>query len=166
MSPPARSVGVLAVMLAVGAGAAAKSKQPQDTSRLPRVAWLAGCWSSQDSARTLDEQWMRPAGGLMLGIGRTLIRGRPADYEYVRIEERDGKLLYVASPVGQKEAAFTESEITDTSVVFSNAEHDFPQTIRYRRMSDGSLLARIEGSSGGRKRVIDYPMLRVGCEAP
>jgi len=158
----------LAVTLAAGVAVAATPPGTPtgfETGRIARIGWLAGCWSRQDSARTLDEQWMRPAGGLMLGVGRTLTGGRLSEFEFMRIEERGGKLVYTAVPSGQKEASFVESELTDTSVVFANSKHDFPQTIRYRRMSDGSLLAQIEGPSGGRKRVIDYPMQRIGCEA-
>jgi hypothetical protein len=111
------------------------------------------------------EQWMIPGGGMMLGASRTVVDGKTAEYEVVRIEVRDGALVYVANPFRQAEATFRQIQLSDSSVVFEDPEHDFPQRIRYRLRSDGSLLAQIEGTRGDGLRVIDYPMRRGRCEA-
>jgi hypothetical protein len=99
----------------------------------------------------------------MIGMGRTVAGGETAEFEFLRIEEREGRLFYVALPSGQKETAFGAIEIADSTVLFENPEHDFPRRIRYRLLPDGSLLARIEGEMGGSLRAVDYPMKRIPC---
>jgi len=47
------------------------------------------------------------------------------------------------------------------SVVFENLRHDFPQRIIYRRVSEDSLIARIEGMINGAKRSIDFPYRKI-----
>jgi uncharacterized damage-inducible protein DinB len=128
-----------------------------------RLAWLAGCWDDVRGGRTVEEQWMAPRGGVLLGMGRTSGGARPANYEQMRIEEREGKLVFVARPSGQPEAAFTQVELTDSLVAFENPTHDFPQRIVYRLKADGSLLATTEGRERGQRRSFDFPLRRAAC---
>lgn len=44
---------------------------------------------------------MAPAGGSMIGMGRTVSGGHTIEFEYLRIEERGGQIYYVASPKGR-----------------------------------------------------------------
>ncbi len=127
------------------------------------LGWLAGCWSSDGREAESGEQWMAPAGGTMLGVARTVRDSKTVAYEFLRIQEKDGTLVYVASPSGQSTTEFPLERITEDEVVFANPEHDFPQRIAYRRASDTSLLARIEGTVDGELRGIDFPMTRVAC---
>jgi hypothetical protein len=137
------------------------------------LAWLAGCWELRSGARVTQEHWMAPAGGLMLGVNRTIVRDTTRAWEYLAIEERDARLVYTATPSGQAETSFTSTFVSDTGVHFANPAHDFPQRIIYRRVGTDSLLARIEGPRGGEIRGgeirggeirgIDFPMRRVAC---
>ena len=43
---------------------------------IDRVAWLQGCWELSSGNRVVEEQWTRPRGGIMLGVGRTTRDGR------------------------------------------------------------------------------------------
>ena len=67
---------------------------------IDRVAWMAGCWSLTVERRTVDEQWMAPRGGAMLGISRTVKDGRLTDYELVVLRERGDALMLSGVPVG------------------------------------------------------------------
>ncbi len=137
---------------------AAASGKPID-----RLAWLAGCWEQRGSDRWVEEQWLQPLGGMMIGMGRTVAGGKTLSYEHMRIEEREGRLVFTAMPSGQPQAAFASSQIIDSAVVFANPAHDFPQRVSYRHMPDGSLLARIEGETDGKVRGVDFPLLRAQC---
>ncbi len=128
--------------------------------RIDRLHWLAGGWQSERGGRTIHELWMAPSGGMMLGIGHTVDGEKTIEYEAMRIEERGGDIVFTAKPSGQEQASFTATELTDSSVVFANPAHDFPQRVIYRLRPDGSLLARIEGEIGGKARAVDYPMER------
>ncbi len=143
------------------AGQGASSVPTRDVRKL---AWLQGCWEGTSTKRAILEQWMRPDGGTLLGIGRTVADGRTLEYEFMRIwEDGQGDVFFTAKPSGQDEASFKMIELTDSSVVFENRDHDFPQRISYRRDADGGLLARIEGTSQGKALAIDFPMRRGTC---
>lgn len=64
--------------------------------------WLAGCWEVRREGLVIQEHWMPPLGGLMLGVGRTVIRDTVRSYEYVRIESLDTEPIYVADPYSQR----------------------------------------------------------------
>ena len=113
--------------------------------------------------RIVEEQWMRPRGRSMLGMGRTVRGDSTSEYEQLRIAEDAGQLVYHASPSGQQPAQFRSFAISDSAVSFQNPQHDFPQRILYRLVTGDSLVARIEGTVGGRARGVDFPMKRVAC---
>ncbi len=69
-------------------------------TKLSDLAWLAGCWEMRAPAKNLliTEQWMKPAGGMMIGAGRTVKSGKAVDYEFLRIVEDANGIFYVAKP--------------------------------------------------------------------
>ncbi len=130
---------------------------------IQKLSWLAGCWEGGQGERRIEEQWMAPRGGAMLGMGRTVNGARLVEHEAMIIREEEASLTFTARPSGQQEATFGSIELTEASVVFENPAHDFPQRVIYRRQSDGSLLARIEGTQDGKLSGVDFPMRRVVC---
>jgi len=128
------------------------------------VAWLAGCWVQQGREAGSVEQWTAPAGGLMLGMARTLKNGRAAEFEFMQIRaDAAGRLTFIAQPQGRPPTEFALLRQGEAEAVFENAGHDFPQRVRYRRDAADRLTARIEGRVGGRERGIDFPMQRTAC---
>ena len=130
---------------------------------IDRVAWLQGCWELSSGNRIVEEQWTRPRGGIMLGVGRTTRDGRLVEYETVVLREQEGRLAYEAHPSGQESAVFLSTEVTDSRVLFENPAHDFPQRVGYERPSPDALSAWVEGSVKGQSRRIDFPYRRVSC---
>jgi hypothetical protein len=133
---------------------------------LARVAWLAGCWQADGGEAGSIEQWMAPAGGAMLGMSRTVRRGRMVTHEFMQIREAaaGGGIEFHAQPAGQQPATFAAKKVADGEVVFENPGHDFPQRVAYVADGAGRLQARIEGLQQGRERVVRFPMARVPCE--
>jgi hypothetical protein len=148
-------------LLAVPLGAALQEAGPRPD--ISTLAWLSGCWAGGSGDRQVEEHWMKPSGGTMLGMSRTVAGGRTVESEFIEIRQRDDALVYVARPSRQAEASFTWVSGSETSVRFENPAHDFPQAITYTLQPDGSLLARIEGVSQGSRRAVDFPMRRGGC---
>jgi len=140
-----------------------KADKPAPMPQLVKLEWLAGSWRMEKAGRVVEEQWMKPSGGVMLGMSRTVVKGRMVAYEFMQIREGPGgTLFFVAQPSGQKEAAFQLLSLEDNGVIFENREHDFPQRILYTREADGSVLAAIEGpvaADDSRKR-IEFPYKR------
>lgn len=133
------------------------------TRLIERAAFLHGCWERRAGTRLIEEQWMRPRGTTMLGMSRTVRGDTLVEYEFVRVFERNGSLVYAAQPSGQSPAEFTSTAIRDGALTFANLAHDFPQRVLYRRTGD-SLHARVEGTMNGRERGIDFRYVRVHCD--
>jgi hypothetical protein len=70
-------------------------------------------------------------------------------FEFLRIVERDGRLIYIAQPGGRPPTEFAMTAIEKQAVTFENTAHDFPKMIRYTLRADGTLEARV--SDGGSK---------------
>lgn len=154
---------VVAGFVAVMFGLGVRSAGAQSADGVGRLSWMAGCWELKGHTRVIHEQWMAPLGGMMLGMSRTVVRDTAREFEHLRVEMRGGRASYVAHPSGQAETVFPAATLSDTLVVFSNPEHDFPQRISYRARGADSLVARIEGSQHGQLRGMNFPMRRVGC---
>ena len=138
----------------------------EKTFTINDLTWLKGCWSSERNGRTITEHWMKPAGGTMLGISRTVADGKTVEFEFIQIrQEASGDILFIAKPSGQPEATFKMIKGSAREVIFENPQHDFPQRVIYRLQDDGSLLGRIEGVSKGKERSVDFPMNRARCES-
>lgn len=126
--------------------------------------WITGCWSGQVGAMTFEEQWTKPVGGNMLGVGRMLKGGKVMFTEFLRIDLRNDTLVYTPR-IGTKQGPteFTLKSQSDVQVVFENPTHDFPQRIIYTKNAD-SLHGRIEGMEKGKFRAEDFPMKAVACK--
>jgi hypothetical protein len=134
--------------------------QPPPAAKINSLQWLAGCWTMTSGSGVVEEHWMRPSGGTMLGMSRTVRGGKTTEFEYVQIREDAGRLAYDAKPSGQAPATFPLLKLDDNEVVFEDKAHDFPQRIIYRRNADGTVTARIEGSKGGQVHGIDFAYQR------
>ena len=152
------------IFLALCALALPAGSQSQQGST-ETLRWLSGCWERRSGARLIEERWTTPRGGLMLGTSRTSRNDSIVEYEQVRIETRDGRVYYVASPSRQATTEFAATALLDSTAVFENPAHDFPKKIVYRRLGADSIVASIEGPRGGQTRTISYPYRRVSCDA-
>lgn len=126
------------------------------------LAFMTGCWKFERNGRTVDEHWLAPSGGTLIGVSRTVAGGKTVEHEFLQIRDLPEGLTYTSKPSGQPEASFKMASKTTDEVVFENLAHDFPQRIRYRRGAE-TLHARIEGTMDGKARGIDYPYARVAC---
>jgi hypothetical protein len=150
----------------VGAGKAESVslyRHPQDIAlpapakaAMADMAWLAGAWVGKRGKRSIEERWSPPLGGAMLGVSRTVSRGSMVAFEYLRIVERDGELVYVAQPNGAPPTEFVLTKLDTTLAVFENPRHDFPQRIEYKLSAEGSLSASIGFAKGGRPQRFEF----------
>jgi len=160
-APLARAVR-LAVLIALSCSAASTWAQTQ--TGVQRLNWLAGCWAFTAGDRLVEEQWMAPRAGSMLGTSRTVRADKVTEYEFVVLREQGEQLAYEVSPSGRPPTVFVSISVTPTGVVFESLQHDFPQRVAYQRNGD-QLLAWIEGTRNGNLRRIEYPYQRVACPA-
>jgi hypothetical protein len=119
------------------------------------LAWLAGAWvGTRSSGSSIEERWSPPLGGAMLAVSRTVnTSGKMSAFEYLRIVERDGGLVYVAQPGGRPPTEFVLTELVNEMgrkrAVFDNPRHDYPKRIAYEFSAEGRLSATIGQLKGG-----------------
>jgi hypothetical protein len=135
-------VGVTA--LSARGGAAAQERRAAARAAIGEVTWLAGNWSGRAGTTELEERWTKPAGGAMLAVSRTLKDSRMVAFEFLRIVEKEGGLVYIAQPGGRPATEFVLTELGSRSAVFENPSHDFPKRIEYKLRGD-TLTATISG---------------------
>lgn len=137
------------------------------TASVDTLGWMAGCWELSVPQRqmTIAEHWMKPSGGTLIGMSRTVRGGKTTGFEFIRIVTTETGIDYVAKPSSSKdETAFKLVKASATEVVFENLAHDFPQRIIYRNQTPDALAARIEGTQNGKLNGMDIPMKRAKCE--
>ena len=142
--------------------AAASAGGPQRAG-IQRAAWLQGCWETTSGQRTTEEHWMAPRGDSMIGMSRTVREGRLVEFELVVLREQGDRLAYEARPAGQVPTVFLSKIVSDSTAVFENPEHDYPQTVGYQRENPDSMLAWIEGTDRGQARRVDSRYRRAAC---
>jgi hypothetical protein len=154
----ASGIGVLAAMIAGplyggwpsrAVGNSTIVAQERARAGISDLRWLAGTWITDEGPVAVEERWTPPAGGAMLAVSRTLKGSRMVAFEFLRIIERDGRLIYIAQPGGRPPTEFVLTAIEGQTVIFENPAHDFPKAIRYSLRADGTLEARV--SDGGSK---------------
>jgi hypothetical protein len=128
------------------------------TATIADLGWLSGAWvGTRSSGSSIEERWSPPLGGAMLAVARTVnTSDKMVAFEYLRIVERDGGLVYIAQPAGKTATEFVLTEFTATRAVFDNPRHDYPKRIVYELSAEGGLSATTGYMKGGTPRRIEF----------
>ena len=121
---------------------------------LPDLSWLGGDWRRCQADEIVEERWLGPRGGLLIGANLTSSKGK-ASYENLRIAASDESWTYWAAPMGRTPVPFRMVETGVQRAVFANPEHGFPARILYWREGD-ELLARIEGTIKDKPAALEW----------
>lgn len=120
--------------------------------------WLAGSWvGKRTSGASVEERWSPPLGGAMLAVSRSVnTSGKMFAFEYLRVVERDGGLVYIAQPGGKTPTEFVLSELGPNRAVFENPRHDYPKRIVYELSPEGALSTTVGQMKGGTPMQVDF----------
>lgn len=119
------------------------------------LAWLSGEWTLTANGETVDESWMAPQGGMMLGSNRTVSEGKPTRFEFMRLEETPDGVLFYASPQGKPATLFRLTATSPGRAEFTNSGNDFPQRIIYSREGE-RLVGTIAGKLNGQETAFSW----------
>lgn len=150
------------VVLAWNANAT-RAKLVATSPNIQGLAWIAGDWQSARGGRAqVEEHWTVPAGGSMIGMGRTVAGNKTVEFEFLRIEQRGDEIFYIANPNANcPQTDFKLTRLSEQEVVFENPAHDYPKRIIYRKNSDGSLVASIDGGEGTKPQSFPYVRMKL-----
>ena len=91
-------------MLIVMVAAMAFSPDAALAAPLPDLSWLSGDWRRCKDGEIVEERWLGPRGGLLIGANLTSSTGK-ASFENLRIAASDETWTYWASPMGRTPGA-------------------------------------------------------------
>ena len=135
----------------------ASSASTRAKASIADVSWISGVWTGGAGVTTLEERWTPSAGGVMIGVSRTIRDGTQSAFEFLCIVEREGGLVYQAMPNGRSPATdFTLTKVDADNAIFENPAHDYPKMIRYSRKADGSLEAVISLENGQKPQTFTF----------
>jgi hypothetical protein len=120
----------------------------------PDLSWLAGDWRRCKDGEIVEERWLGPRGGLLVGANLTSKKDK-ASFENLRIAASEESWTYWAAPMGRTPVPFRMIEAGAQRAVFANPEHAFPARIVYWREGD-ELLARIEGTIKDQPAAVEW----------
>jgi hypothetical protein len=139
----------------------ASNRTPASVPPLSAISFMSGCWTGPSSnGGIIEEQNTDAAENLMIGMTRYVRGGRVVDFEFTTIERTDTSFVMTPRPKGVKSDSFPLKTLEANTAVWENLAHDFPQRIIYRKGDDGSLVARIEGTTPRGERHVEWVMRR------
>jgi hypothetical protein len=139
-------VGFLLLLHTICQGAEDNCITKTDSASIKSLSWISGHWVDDPEFIQTEEFWLEPRAGLMLGLHRDILDGNKFFFEYLRIEQVDEKIIYYASPRGNKAVGFTLTDQEEFLAIFENQENEFPKRIIYKLIDD-KLHVKIDGGT-------------------
>jgi hypothetical protein len=77
---------------------------------LGQMTWLVGHWKGSGLGGVSEEMWSEPAGGVMMGMFRLVVGGKPTFYEFMHLAEENGSLVLKLKHFNADLTAWEEKE--------------------------------------------------------
>jgi hypothetical protein len=152
---------------AINESSTAGNGEANEKYSIENLKWIEGSWldSTTFSFRTpkvsFMEQWKFYPDSIS-GMGFSIKENDTTIMEALCIREVNGKINYIARPVGEAIIGFPLIFMSDNEAVFENLVNDFPQKIRYLKTSRDSLQVIISGIiPQGEERTVTFKMRSV-----
>jgi hypothetical protein len=148
-------------LLLISLLAACTSKDP-----FQRFDKFSGLWQAHDSETYLYEEWSKAKKNSMTMYGKTYtLNGSDSIvYERMELRQKGEDVFYIPTTRDQNNnqpVPFKLIFSNDSSFTFENRQHDFPQRIIYRFITNDSLVGRIEGTNRGEEMSQEFYYHRV-----
>jgi hypothetical protein len=125
------------------------------------LAFLSGCWENEHNGELTEERWDSGRGGLMLGTSKTVANGTAKQFEFLRIREEKGDVIYSPYIDGVPASEFVLSSVDKAArlATFSNPANPFPKLIQYWRTQNDELSITLSGAGPA----ISYTLKKTDC---
>lgn len=136
----------------------------QQYAQIKKIGWLVGSWRGTSPEGVFGETWQMRNDSILSGKGYFVVGKDTVSMEALRLVQEGNKLYYEPTVNNQnngKAVRFELTSMSDTTMIFENAAHDFPQKICYRLINADSLVAEISGQSNGEARSELFPLSRM-----
>lgn len=128
---------------------------------LYKANWILGEWQLQDSLGVLTETWTQIDDSTYTGT--TLYVKDKKDtihFEKMELMQQEDLLIYTSTVKGEngnQAVMYRLTEDNDSTLVFENKKHDYPQKIRYQKEDiDNSIQIVIYGKQKNKEKTDSY----------
>jgi hypothetical protein len=140
--------------------ASAGSAGPAAT--LDQMKWLVGHWKGTGLGGVSEEMWSEPAGGVMMGMYRLVVGGKPSFYEFLHLAEENGSLVMKLKHFDADLTAWEEKERFVTfRLVKIGANEAYFSGLTMRRSVDRLQIFLAIRDKDGKVREEEFRMERV-----
>jgi hypothetical protein len=161
-------------LLATAVAAEAQGTAPPGPAKasVDQAAWISGAWSGTLGDRTIEQHWMTPLAGSMVGMYRSIRDSKPTLYEILAIEQ-DGEGLALrikhfapgAGLVGQeaKDESMNHAlvSIEQRKAVFEAATPAGPVRVTFSSPDAASLTIVVERQREGKPVATEFKYKKV-----
>ncbi|RQO31482.1 hypothetical protein DBR32_05850 [Taibaiella sp. KBW10] len=140
------------------------SSQAKPKKQIDKAGWLLGTWKNETAKGTVYESWHRVNDTEFTGKSYLLEGKDTLIFESLKLVQEQRSLVYIPTVKGHNNdlpVRFTLTKISDTDLVFENAQHDFPQRITYKKIAADTLVAEISGIQNGQQVKETFPMKKI-----
>lgn len=128
----------------------------------PKFDWLVGKWQFSHDSKSYEE-WIKVDSDKLLGKSYTISDRDTIIHETIKISQIGTDYWYIPSVADQNNGQPVYFKLivhTDTTLLFHNPNHDFPQFIKYNYHDPDTLKASISGDKKGTSKTIDFMFIR------
>jgi hypothetical protein len=136
----------------------------RQTNDIKKAEWLIGTWENKTLKGSIYETWSKANDNELSAKSYIVKENDTIVFENIQLVQEQDELFYIPKVKGQNDdlpVRFTAKITTDTTMIFENPNHDFPQIISYTQINADSLVAEISGTKNGKERKQTFPMKRM-----
>jgi hypothetical protein len=169
--PPANFITQIRIMLRIisvliffAVGALTASAQKFSDKDFKALHSLQGLWKVETGRGPIYEEWYKKDENKLAGKSYRINNTDTTVMERIELYISGNEIIYspvVSDQNNQQAVPFKLISDTDGRYVFENKEHDFPQRVIYKLVSNDAVHARIEGVRNGQQRGSDFRYSRV-----
>jgi hypothetical protein len=140
----------------------APAGSPGPTATLEAMKWLVGHWKGTGLGGVSEEMWSEPAGGVMMGMYRLVVNGKPSFYEFIHLAEENGSVVMKLKHFNADLTAWEDKErfVTFRLVKLGANEVHF-SGLTFRRSDDRLQIFLALRDKEGKVREEEFRMERV-----
>lgn len=130
---------------------------------IKQFSFMLGNWEMKSDKKTISEHWQRNKETLVGKSYKHAANGNKTLTESVVLSLVNNVFTFSVTGYEKDNTGTTHFQLIsdkDSTFIFENKKHDFPQRIVYQKKDKDHLLAWIEGEMNGKPMKISFPYQR------
>jgi hypothetical protein len=140
-----------------------QDKSSNKFEKLQKMDWLTGTWEQKLPDGTVTEIWIKENDSTFSGKSYFVKEKDTIHLETIVLSQKNENLLYIPTVAGQNNdepVTFKSTLEAENTFTFENPQHDYPQKIVYKKISNDRLIATISGKQQGKQTQESYTMTK------